>query len=176
MQWQATPTLILTPRFTEDAQALWLAACELGWGVERLATWRVPKELRDVSDPELYIEALFGPALAEQLGLKLLEPPEEWLTRLPEEFRKRRVSVMPMRQAEAGEKIDGAGIYQAAERQELSRSRIHRCRITRRLRRRFPCASRRNSEVRERISQLYFEETAPDPFDLSAIRRTAACS
>jgi hypothetical protein len=29
------PTLILTPRFTDDAQALWRAAQRLGWNVER---------------------------------------------------------------------------------------------------------------------------------------------
>ncbi|WP_373539422.1 ATP-grasp domain-containing protein [Chamaesiphon sp.] len=40
------PTLILTPRFTEDAQSLWRAALQLGWSVERLQSWRVPDELR----------------------------------------------------------------------------------------------------------------------------------
>jgi hypothetical protein len=85
------PTLILTPRFTDDAQALWRAAVRLGWNVERLATWRVPEELRSVTEPVLYLEALFGPTLAEQLGLCLLEPPADWLPRLPEEFRKRSV-------------------------------------------------------------------------------------
>lgn len=44
------PTLILTPRFTADAQALWRAAGQLGWGVERLTNWRVPDELRTILD------------------------------------------------------------------------------------------------------------------------------
>jgi hypothetical protein len=87
------PTLILTPRFTEDAQALWRAATHLGWGVERLTTWRVPNELRSVSEPVLYLESLFGPTLAEQFGLRLLGPTVDWLPRLPEEYRKRRVSL-----------------------------------------------------------------------------------
>jgi ATP-grasp domain, R2K clade family 2 len=43
------PTLILTPRFTDDAQALWRAAIQLGWSVERLTSWRVPEELRAVA-------------------------------------------------------------------------------------------------------------------------------
>ncbi len=93
------PTLILTPRFTEDAQALWRAAGQLGWDVERLTSWRVPEELRGVPEPVLYLEALFGPTLAEQFGLRLLEPAVDWLPRLPEEFRKRRVSLTPLRVA-----------------------------------------------------------------------------
>jgi hypothetical protein len=83
------PTLILTPRFTDDAQALWRAANRLGWEVERLTSWRAPEGLRNVTDPVLYLEGLFGPALAEQFGLRLLEPPDDWLPRLPEEYRKR---------------------------------------------------------------------------------------
>jgi len=83
------PTLILTPRFTEDAQALWRAAVRLGWDVERLASWRIPDELLEVVDPVLYLEGLFGPTLAGQFGLRLLEPAMDWLPRLPEEYRKR---------------------------------------------------------------------------------------
>jgi hypothetical protein len=93
------PTLILTPRFTDDAQALWRAAGRLGWGVERLTTWRVPDELRAAPEPVLYLEALFGPTLAEQFGLRLLEPAVDWLPRLPDEFRKRRVALTTLRAA-----------------------------------------------------------------------------
>jgi len=93
------PTLILTPRFTEDAQALWRTAPLLGWGVERLTSWKVSEELRTVSEPVLYLEALFGPVLADQFGLRLLEPAVDWLPRLPEEYRKRRVSLMALREA-----------------------------------------------------------------------------
>jgi hypothetical protein len=92
-------TLILTPRFTADAQALWRAAGQLGWGVERLTSWRVAEHLRAVSDPVLYLEGLLGPTLAEQFGLRLLEPAADWLPRLPEELRKRQVSLMPLRAA-----------------------------------------------------------------------------
>lgn len=90
------PTLILTPRFTEDSQALWRAAGGLGWGVERLTSWRVPEELRATPEPVLYLESLFGPTLAGQFGLRLLEPAVDWLPRLPEEYRKRRVSLMTL--------------------------------------------------------------------------------
>jgi hypothetical protein len=87
------PTLILTPRFTEDAQALWRAATQLGWNVERLRSWQVPDELRSIADPVLYLEGLFGQTLAAQFGLRLLEPPLDWLPNLPEEFRQRQVSL-----------------------------------------------------------------------------------
>jgi hypothetical protein len=93
------PTLILTPRFTEDAQALWRAAGRLGWGVERLTSWRVPEELRSVPDPVVYLEGLFGPTLAEQFGLRLSEPVVDWLPRLPEEYRKRWVYLTTLGQA-----------------------------------------------------------------------------
>lgn len=93
------PTLILTPRFTEDSQALWRAAGRLGWGVERLTSWRVPDEVCSVPDPVLYLEALFGPTLAERFGLQLAEPAVDWLPRLPEEYRKRRVSLTTLRAA-----------------------------------------------------------------------------
>lgn len=83
------PTLVLTPRYTEDAQALWRAAGCLGWDVERLLSWRVPEELRSVPEPVLYLEALLGPTLAEQFGLQLLEPGIDWLPLLPQEYRKR---------------------------------------------------------------------------------------
>jgi ATP-grasp domain, R2K clade family 2 len=87
------PTLILTPRFTEDAQALWRAATQLGWDVERLRSWQVPEELRSIAEPVLYLEGLFGQTLAAQFGLQLLEPPLDWLPNLPEEFRQRHVSL-----------------------------------------------------------------------------------
>ena len=87
------PTLILTPRFTEDAQALWRAANQLGWNVERLQSWQVPTELRLVPEPVLYLEALFGQTLAAQFGLQLLEPEIDWLPNLPAEFRQRQVSL-----------------------------------------------------------------------------------
>lgn len=95
------PTLILTPRFTEDAQALWRAAGQLGWGVERLTSWRVPDELRSIPEPVLYAESLFAPSLADQFNLRLLEPAIDWLPRLPREYRKRRVSLTTLRAARA---------------------------------------------------------------------------
>lgn len=65
-------------------------------------TWRVPDHLRDLEDPVLYAEALFGPMLAEQLGLKIENPPEDWLPTLPERYRKRRVTLSTLAQARLG--------------------------------------------------------------------------
>jgi hypothetical protein len=93
------PTLILTPRFTDDAQSLWRAAGRLGWRVERLTSWQVPENLSAVPDPVLYVEGLFGPSLAKGFGLRLVEPELDWLPTLPHEHRKRHIAIMQMREA-----------------------------------------------------------------------------
>jgi hypothetical protein len=85
------PTLIFAPRYTEDSQQLWQAAMRLGWSIERLHGWHVPEHLRAADEPVLYIDGLMGPMIAEQLGLTLPEPPQDWLPRLPAEYRRRDV-------------------------------------------------------------------------------------
>jgi hypothetical protein len=95
------PTLILTPRHTEDAQALWRAAGLLDWSVERLTSWRVTPELQSTPDPVLFLEALMAPTLAEQFGLKLIETPIDWLPRLPESYRKRWIKLSTLGEARA---------------------------------------------------------------------------
>ncbi|MBI3229101.1 MAG: ATP-grasp domain-containing protein [Burkholderiales bacterium] len=85
------PTLILTPRYSEDAQLLWKAASQLNWPIARLQSWQIPAELKHVDEPVLYCEALFGPTLAAELGISLLEPSEDWLTRLPYAYRQRQI-------------------------------------------------------------------------------------
>lgn len=95
------PTLILTPRFTEDAQRLWRAAGQLGWGVERLVNWRVPAALRSVPEPVLYLEGLMAPDIAWEFGLQLLEPAVDWLPRIPEEYRKRKVALATLKEAKS---------------------------------------------------------------------------
>lgn len=95
------PTLILGPRHTEDGQRLWRAAGELGWRTERLASWRIPDDLRGVPEPVVYAEALFAPTLAAELGLTLSEPPADWLVTLPDEYRKRAVTLTTVGQARA---------------------------------------------------------------------------
>lgn len=87
------PTLFLTPRQTEDTRALWKAAAELGWSIERLGSWRIPGHLKSVNNPVLYAEALFGPELATQLNLELVSPPDSWLVDLPAKYKSRHVSL-----------------------------------------------------------------------------------
>lgn len=93
------PTLIFTPRYTDDSQALWKAAGALNWQVQRLTNWRVPEHLQNLVEPVLYGEALFGPDLAEQLGIRLLSPPEDWLVRLPMEYKQRMISLHTLGEA-----------------------------------------------------------------------------
>lgn len=81
------------------AQAHWRAAMRLGWDVERLSAWRVPETLKTISEPVLCIEALFGPSIAEQLGVGLLEPPLDWLPGLREEYRRRWIHLTSLGQA-----------------------------------------------------------------------------
>lgn len=93
------PTLILSPRHTDDSQALWRAAIARNWNVHRLSNWRIDEAAAGCHEPFLYAEALFGPTLAEQLGVVLLDPPEDWLCRLPERYSRRRVELSTLGEA-----------------------------------------------------------------------------
>jgi hypothetical protein len=93
------PTLILTPRYSEDSQALWKAASQLGWSIERLKGWRAPDHWRSIDEAVLYVEALFGPTIASQLGIRLLNPAEDWLVRLPMEYKLRRIEMTTLGEA-----------------------------------------------------------------------------
>lgn len=70
-----------------------------GWCVERLTSWRVSDELRVVSEPVLYLEALMAPTIAAQFGLVLLEPAEDWLPQLAEVYRQRSVILTTLGEA-----------------------------------------------------------------------------
>lgn len=83
-------TLLLSTRLSEDNQRLWRAAIESGWNVERARGSNVPEGLAG-KDVVLYMESLFAQAVAKKLSLKLLEPEEDWLVRLPFQYRKRDV-------------------------------------------------------------------------------------
>lgn len=119
------PTLILSPRFTEDSQLLWRAAGRLGWDVERLPSFRVPEWLTSVDEPVLYVEALMAPFVAEQFGLILRGPSEDWLPTLPEEYRRRAVRLTTLGKAREiteptfvkppNDKSFRAGVYQSGE-------------------------------------------------------------
>jgi len=92
------PTLVLSPRYTPDSQALWNAALQAGWSVERLHSHHPPAWLRD-KDPAIYGEALFANIVADELSLALLEPPFDWLARLPEKYLQRNIEYMTLGEA-----------------------------------------------------------------------------
>jgi len=79
------PTLILSPRYSDDSIKLRRAAVALGWEVMRLASWRCPEDF-EPEEPVLFAEPLFNAAACEQLGLAVIEPPEDFLIRLPREY------------------------------------------------------------------------------------------
>lgn len=95
----STPTLILTPRQTRDAQLLWQAAINLGWRVERVHGWKVPDELKSIEEPVLYLEGLMAPILCKEFGVELPEPPMDWLPKLPSEYRNREVRLATLGEA-----------------------------------------------------------------------------
>jgi hypothetical protein len=92
------PTLILSPRYSDDSIKLWRAAVALGWDVMRLAGWRCPEDF-EPEESVLFAEPLFNAAVAEQLGLTVVEPPEDFLNRLPQEYVKRQVRLMTAAEA-----------------------------------------------------------------------------
>ena len=92
------PTLLLPPRITPDSEELQHAALTLGWRVERLENWRPPEHLRH-EDLVLYGEPLFADVVAGPLGLALLEPPADWLTRLPRRYLQRDMRMITLAEA-----------------------------------------------------------------------------
>ena len=48
------PTLILSPRYSDDSIKLRRAAVALGWDVMRLASWRCPEDF-EPEEPVLFV-------------------------------------------------------------------------------------------------------------------------
>jgi hypothetical protein len=92
--------LVLTRRYSPDSNALWHAAIGAGWDVERLQTMRAPPEIVD-REPVFYGETLWADAVAEALGIELLEPSADWLPRLPDRYRHRRIRLATLEEARA---------------------------------------------------------------------------
>lgn len=91
------PTLLLTPRQTEDAQELWRGCVSLGWNVYRVHSWKVPAV--NVADVAVYAEPLLATHIAQTLGIELLSPALDWLPSLPDCWRKRSVTLTTMKHA-----------------------------------------------------------------------------
>lgn len=90
-------TLLMSSRHTEDDQALWRAAIGRGWSIARARGLRLP----DIIDEEvvIYVEALYAPTIAGMIGRRLLDPPDDWLVKLPMQFRHREVTLTTLREA-----------------------------------------------------------------------------
>lgn len=87
---QRMPTLILSPRYTEDSRRLRAAAEWAGWSVVRLANWRLPEDL-PTRDLVFYGEPSYADVVAGTRHIALLQPTPDWLATLPWEYRRRRV-------------------------------------------------------------------------------------
>lgn len=117
-------TLILPPRYSDDSNTLWRASIALGWNIERLQSWRVPEDFRPSAEVAIYGESLWANFVAEQLGLKLYEPPLDWLAGLPPELLGRKIEFCTLEEARdkplpafvkpAGEKSFQARVYRSA--------------------------------------------------------------
>lgn len=80
----AKPTLILPPRFTGDSQLLWRAAIDAGWDVRRLSWGDLEGTPESFEHPVIYGESFFAHAVAERLGVSLVDPDPHLLIRAHE--------------------------------------------------------------------------------------------
>lgn len=93
-------TLILSSNTTADSQHLWRAAIARGWNVERAHGPRLPAHLPP-GPYLLYHDALFASTVAEQVGLRLLTPAPDWLSRLPGQYAQRWIESTTLAEASA---------------------------------------------------------------------------
>jgi len=91
------PTLLLSARQTDDAQLLWRACIDAKWDVVRVHGWQVPS--LSANDVAVYGEPLFAQHIAQTLRLSLVEPPLDWLPRLPARWRGREVRLTTLADA-----------------------------------------------------------------------------
>jgi hypothetical protein len=91
MNTRSNTTLLMSWRNTEDNQLVWRAAVERGWTVERVRGLQVPEV--ETERVLIYIESLFAPIIAQQFGVTLTQPSEDWLVKLPEEYTLRDITL-----------------------------------------------------------------------------------
>lgn len=113
--------LLLPPRPNVNTRKMKEAALGSGWEVMQLESWRPPESLAGRTDVIAYGEPLFVAAMAEFLGLALLEPHFDWLPSLPQAYTKREVKITTLEQARfekerifakpADDKCFPAGVY-----------------------------------------------------------------
>lgn len=116
------PTLLQSPRFSTDSEALRKAAPSLGWSFHRVLRYQVPE---DITDPVVYGDLNFCDVLARKLNLGLIDPPDDWLAKLPFKYLLRKVEAMTLGELgkvqersfikPANDKVFFAGIYEAGD-------------------------------------------------------------
>jgi hypothetical protein len=82
------PTLILSPRFSTDSNKVWKAAIDSGWNIHRAIRYQPPETNGPVC---VYGERVCCEIMAENMNLGLLDPPDRFLTDLPEGFVNRHI-------------------------------------------------------------------------------------
>lgn len=118
--------LLLSPRISEDSKILWNEAPKHGWEVERIG-WRVEEQNGPVA---LYGEIHWAHVVSEQLGLRLIDPPPDWLSKLSHDLLKRRVRFaessyafgpieLPAFIKPADDKCFGARVYHSLDGAEI---------------------------------------------------------
>ncbi len=96
----APRTVILAPRISDDSKAVWATCLELVYSPRRIQGWRVPEDLRNTNNQIIiYGEPLFAEAVADQMGLALLEPAIDWLTTIPKEHLSRKIETTTLKDA-----------------------------------------------------------------------------
>jgi hypothetical protein len=82
----------LSPMYTEDSNTLKKASLNSPYELNRFnGKWNVPEEFRD-DVVAVYSEDLYAEIVAEQCHLTLTKPNDNWLSKIPEEFTKRKIS------------------------------------------------------------------------------------
>ncbi|SCL29253.1 ATP-grasp domain-containing protein [Micromonospora inyonensis] len=91
--------LVLPPRLDRTAELLAESTWRRGLAVEHLSSPVVPARLRHAVGGHLYGGPIFAGAVAEDLDLALLEPADDWLTRLPYEYTHRDIALTTLGEA-----------------------------------------------------------------------------
>ncbi len=85
-----TPTLLLHPRYDMDSQLLWQAAVTRGWQVVRSRRYSAVGLIVGGS-VAIYGGYMWAEAIAGELGVRLVSPPDDWLTTLPWRLARREI-------------------------------------------------------------------------------------
>lgn len=94
-----TEFLVLPPRPDTTAELLAASARRRGLAVEQLSSPVVPDRLQRVAGGHLYGGPTFAARVAADLDLALLEPADDWLTRLPYEYTCRDITLTTLGEA-----------------------------------------------------------------------------